>query len=43
MTHSWYLAIDMQYFIISPVIIWVMWKFPKIGHFLTGFLTLAGK
>ena len=43
MSHSWYLAIDMQFFIISPCIIWVMWKFPRIGNYLAGLLTLAGK
>ena len=42
MNHSWYLALDMQFFIISPCIIWVMWKFPKVGGFVAGLLTLAG-
>jgi len=41
MNHSWYLALDMQFFIISPCIIWVMWKFPKVGGFVAGLLTLA--
>ena len=43
MSHSWYLAIDMQFFIISPFIIFTMWKFPKVGSIFAGLLTLAGK
>ena len=43
MSHSWYLAIDMQFFIISPFIIFTMWKFPKVGSIFAGLLTLIGK
>ena len=43
MSHSWYLAIDMQFFIISPFIIFTMWKFPKLGSIFAGLLALAGK
>ena len=42
MNHSWYLALDMQFFIISPVIIWLLWKFPKVGSIVAGLLTVAG-
>ena len=42
MNHSWYLALDMQFFIISPVIVWLLWKFPKVGSIVAGLLTVAG-
>ncbi|XP_066933870.1 nose resistant to fluoxetine protein 6-like [Clytia hemisphaerica] len=31
---SWYLANDMQFYIISPLIMWVMYRFKKTGVFL---------
>ena len=43
MSHSWYLAMDMQFFIISPFIVFTMWKFPKVGSIFAGLLTLVGK
>ena len=43
MSHSWYLAMDMQFFIISPFIVFTMWKFPKVGSIFAGLLTLLGK
>merc|ERR1712117_950726 len=38
---TWYLGNDMQFFIISPLIIWPIWKFPKIGLSIAGSLTVA--
>jgi len=38
---TWYLANDFQFFIISPPIIWFLWKFPIVGLVLSGLLTLA--
>ncbi len=31
MGESWYLACDFQLFIIGPLLVWPMWKFPKAG------------
>jgi hypothetical protein len=31
MGESWYLACDFQLFIIGPLMVWPMWKFPKAG------------
>ena len=31
MGESWYMACDFQLFIIGPLMVWPMWKFPKIG------------
>jgi len=38
---TWYLANDFQFFIISPPIIWALWKFPIVGLVLSGILTSA--
>ena len=38
-----FLANDWQFFIISPPIIWSLWRFPIVGLVLSGLLTLAGK
>ena len=43
MDHGWYLGVDMQFFVISPIIIWSFWKSPKIGMIFASILTLAGK
>ena len=40
---TWYLAVDMQMFIIAPLVIWPLWKFPKIGLGVAGALTTAGQ
>jgi peptidoglycan/LPS O-acetylase OafA/YrhL len=37
---SWYLANDMQFFIISPLVLYPLWKYPKIG-FPAGILWLV--
>lgn len=38
--HSWYLAVDMQLFIVSPFIMWLVWKKPKLGLAVVGLLIL---
>jgi len=38
---TWYLANDFQFFIISPPIIWSLWRFPIFGLILSGALTVA--
>jgi len=37
---TWYLGNDMQFFIISPPIIFIMWKSPKVGKIVSGVLVL---
>ena len=37
---TWYLANDMQFFLIAPPIIYVTWHWKKIGFALIGELTL---
>ena len=37
---TWYLANDMQFFLIAPPIIYVTWHWKKIGFVLIGKLTL---
>ncbi|KAK2581820.1 hypothetical protein KPH14_002289 [Odynerus spinipes] len=34
MFQSWYLAVDTQLFIIAPIIIYPLWKWPTIGKYL---------
>ena len=31
MGQTWYLAVEMQCFIITPLLIWPLWRFPKVG------------
>ena len=39
MGHSWYLAIDMQLYILSPLIIWPLWKYgPRFFPVIIGLL-----
>ncbi|GFW25938.1 nose resistant to fluoxetine protein 6 [Trichonephila clavipes] len=33
---SWYLANDMQFFVISPLLLIPLWRWPKIGYLLIG-------
>jgi len=40
MGHAWYMAVDMQFFIISPIIIYSLWKHQKFGLILSGFLMI---
>ncbi|XP_018568699.1 O-acyltransferase like protein [Anoplophora glabripennis] len=39
--HTWYLSIDMQLYILSPLILLPLWKYPKIGMSLIGAGILA--
>ena len=39
---SWYMAIDMQYFVLTPIVLTLLWKSPKIGQGLIGLLIAAG-
>jgi peptidoglycan/LPS O-acetylase OafA/YrhL len=40
---SWYLSADMQLFILSPVLLFPLWKWPrKWNSLLLGILTIAG-
>jgi len=39
---TWYLAIDMQFFILTPIVLTVLHKFPKAGQALLGLLLAAG-
>ncbi|XP_011495596.1 PREDICTED: nose resistant to fluoxetine protein 6-like [Ceratosolen solmsi marchali] len=38
--HLWYVAVDMQLFIISPIILYPLYKKPKIGLAITGLLLI---
>ena len=42
MPHTWYLGVEMQCFIITPLILWPLWKFPKFGLGFLTTLTVAG-
>jgi peptidoglycan/LPS O-acetylase OafA/YrhL len=40
---TWYLAVDMQLFILSPIVLYPLWKWPhKWNILLLGVLTIAG-
>ena len=43
MGQTWYLAVEMQCFIITPLLIWPLWRFPKFGFGLISTFTVAGK
>ncbi|GIY49817.1 nose resistant to fluoxetine protein 6, partial [Caerostris darwini] len=38
MSWSWYLANDMQFYIISPLLLISLWRWPKIGYSLMGLI-----
>ncbi|PSN38328.1 hypothetical protein C0J52_12694 [Blattella germanica] len=40
MPHSWYLAADMQLFLVAPFIIYPIWKWKNFGKWLLGLLLL---
>lgn len=40
MFQSWYLAADTQLFVIAPLIIYPLWKWPRIGETLLALSTL---
>jgi len=39
---AWYMAIDMQFFILTPIVLTILYKAPKIGYGLIGVLIAAG-
>lgn len=40
LTNTHYVAVDTQLFAISPLITWLIWKWPKRGSLFVGFLVL---
>lgn len=42
MGQTWYLAVEMQCFIITPLLIWPLWKFPKFGLGLVSSFIVVG-
>jgi peptidoglycan/LPS O-acetylase OafA/YrhL len=43
MGQSWYLSVDMQLFLLSPLILYPLWKWPlKWNILLLGILSVAG-
>ena len=38
---TWYLANDMQFFLITPPLIYLIWKWKKIGLILSGILGVS--
>jgi peptidoglycan/LPS O-acetylase OafA/YrhL len=41
MEQTWYLALDMQLFIVSPLVIYLLWRVKKIGMALLLFLFIG--
>merc|ERR1711892_658724 len=39
---AWYMAIDMQFFILTPIVLVLLWKVPKAGFGLIGLLMAGG-
>ena len=39
---SWYMAIDMQFFVLTPIVLTLLWKVPKAGYALIGLLIAGG-
>merc|ERR1719339_119812 len=39
---SWYMAIDMQYFVLSPILLTIYWRKPKAGYGLISLLIAGG-
>ncbi|XP_014212568.1 nose resistant to fluoxetine protein 6-like [Copidosoma floridanum] len=40
MFQSWYLSVDTQLFILAPAVIYPLWRWRKVGHFILGFVTI---
>ena len=38
--HTWYMAVDMHFYIISPTIIYTLWKHPRYGLIFAGVLMI---
>ena len=41
MGEMWYLAVDTQLFIISPLLVYFLWKWRRIGPVLNGLVMIA--
>ena len=41
MGQTWYMAVDMQFFIFTPLIIWTLWRHEKVGLILSAILTVG--
>ena len=41
MGHTWYLSVDMQLFLVSPLLIYPLWRWKKYGLAWLAFVTLA--
>ena len=39
---SWYMAIDMQYFLLTPLLLSLIWHRPRLGYGLTALLLAGG-
>jgi len=39
---TWYMAIDMQLFVLTPIILTILWRAPKIGCAVVGLLLAGG-
>nr|CAD7413714.1 unnamed protein product [Timema poppensis] len=42
LSQTWYLSLDMQLYLLSPLILIPLWKKPKFGLYLLGFLMVLG-
>ncbi|KAL7286330.1 hypothetical protein TKK_0019288 [Trichogramma kaykai] len=40
MFQSWYLSVDTQLFILAPAIVYPLWRWRKVGHYLLGVSTV---
>ncbi|OXU18191.1 hypothetical protein TSAR_005433 [Trichomalopsis sarcophagae] len=40
MFQSWYLSVDTQLFVLAPVIVYPLWKWRRVGHYLLGSVTI---
>ena len=43
MAHTWYLAVDMQLFLITPLIIYPLWRWRTAGLVVLTLVTLASQ
>ena len=41
MGETWYLANDMQFFLVAPIIVFLIWKIKRVGLVVSGLLALA--
>ena len=41
MGETWYLAVDMQLFLMAPFLIYPLWRWKKVGLTLLAFFTLG--